>query len=59
MVYKYIGVVIFGNEEDVLLVNKVLEFVRYNDVYLTLIYIDDGLSELYSGIYFFVIEDIF
>lgn len=59
MVYKYIGVVIFGNEEDVLLVNKVLEFVRYNDVYLMLIYIDDGLSELYLGIYFFVIEDIF
>lgn len=52
MAYKHIGVAISGNEEDALLVNKALELARHNDAHLTLIHIDDGLSELYPGIYF-------
>ena len=47
MAYKHIGVAISGNEEDALLVNKALELARHNDAHLTLIHIDDGLSELY------------
>ena len=45
MAYKHIGVAISGNEEDALLVNKALELARHNDAHLTLIHIDDGLSE--------------
>lgn len=58
MAYKHIGVAISGNEEDALLVNKALELARHNDAHLTLIHIDDGLSELYPGIYFPATEDI-
>lgn len=49
MAYKHIGVAISGNEEDALLVNKALELARHNDAHLTLIHIDDGLSELYPA----------
>lgn len=58
MAYKHIGVAISGNEEDALLVNKALELARHNDAHLTLIHIDDGLSELYPGIYFPATENI-
>ncbi|EEQ2187172.1 universal stress protein UspD [Escherichia coli] len=58
MAYKHIGVAISGNEEDALLVNKALELARHSDAHLTLIHIDDGLSELYPGIYFPATEDI-
>lgn len=58
MAYKHIGVAISGNEEDALLVNKAPELARHNDAHLTLIHIDDGLSELYPGIYFPATEDI-
>lgn len=58
MAYKHIGVAISGNEEDALLVNKATELARHNDAHLTLIHIDDGLSELYPGIYFPATEDI-
>ena len=37
---------------------KALELARHNDAHLTLIHIDDGLSELYPGIYFPATEDI-
>ena len=57
MAYKHIGVAISGNEEDALLVNKALELARHNDAHLTLIHIDDGLSELYPGIYFPATEE--
>lgn len=59
MAYKHIGVAISGNEEDALLVGrqKALELARHNDAHLTLIHIDDGLSELYPGIYFPATED--
>ncbi len=58
MAYKHIGVAISGNEEDALLVNKSPGARRHNDAHLTLIHIDDGLSELYPGIYFPATEDI-
>ncbi len=58
MAYKHIGVALSGNEEDALLVNKALELARHNDAHLTLIQIDDALSDLYPGINFPATEDI-
>lgn len=58
MAYKHIAVAVSGNEEDAILVNKALEIARHNDAHLTLIHIDDGLSELYPGVYFPETEDI-
>lgn len=58
MAYKHIGVAVAGSEEDAVLVNKALELARHNDAHLTLIHVDDGISELYPGVYFPATEDI-
>lgn len=57
MSYKRIAVAVSGDQDDKLLVDRALAIARHNDAHLILIHINDGLSDLYPGVYVSSAED--